>query len=92
MKGIFEGLGSPVAFAPFLDQFAERLNHQYRLTFLAAPEKKATYLPCEARNRGAQRRPGDRGQGVCSGSQIIGAGYRLVPLTLAAKVHRSREL
>jgi len=43
-EGYFQGLESPVAFAPFLDQFAERLNHQYKLTFLTAPEKKATYL------------------------------------------------
>ena len=43
-EGYFQGLESPVAFAPFLDQFAERLKHQYKLTFLAAPEKKATYL------------------------------------------------
>jgi hypothetical protein len=43
-EGYFQGLESPVAFAPFLNQFAERLNHQYKLTFLTAPEKKATYL------------------------------------------------
>jgi len=27
-EGYFQGLDTPVAFAPFLDQFAERLNHQ----------------------------------------------------------------
>ena len=43
-EGYFQGLESPIAFAPFLDQFAERLKHQYKLTFLSAPEKKATYL------------------------------------------------
>ena len=33
--------GPPVAFAPFLDDLANRLNHQYLLGFLAKPEKKA---------------------------------------------------
>ena len=38
----FEGFETPIAFAPFLDQFADRLKHQYRLTFLANADKKAT--------------------------------------------------
>jgi hypothetical protein len=38
-----EGTQTPVAFKPFLDQFADRLGHQYRLSFLANPEKKAAY-------------------------------------------------
>jgi hypothetical protein len=33
--------GPPVAFAPFLDDLANRLNHQFLLGFLAKPEKKA---------------------------------------------------
>lgn len=33
--------GPPVAFTPFLNDFANRLNHQYLLTFLAKPQKKA---------------------------------------------------
>jgi len=33
--------GSPVAFAPFLEDAANRWNHQFLLTFLAKPEKKA---------------------------------------------------
>jgi hypothetical protein len=32
--------GPPVAFAPFLEDLAERLNHQYFLGFLAKPPKK----------------------------------------------------
>jgi hypothetical protein len=39
----YQGFQTPVAFKPFLDEFADRLNHQYRLTFLAKPEKKASY-------------------------------------------------
>ncbi len=39
-ESYFEGLSTPVAFAPFLQQFAERLQHQYRLTFLIKPDKK----------------------------------------------------
>ena len=33
--------GAPVAFAPYLDDFSHRLSHQYLLTFLAKPPKKA---------------------------------------------------
>ncbi len=33
--------GAPVAFAPYLKELANRLNHQYMLTFVAKPEKKA---------------------------------------------------
>ena len=33
--------GAPVSFAPYLDTTAQRLAHQYLLTFLAKPEKKA---------------------------------------------------
>ncbi len=38
-------MGPPVAFAPYLSQFADRLNHQYLLTFVAQPEKKAGLRP-----------------------------------------------
>jgi hypothetical protein len=33
--------GAPVAFAPYLDDCSHRLSHQYLLTFLAKPPKKA---------------------------------------------------
>ena len=33
--------GAPVAFAPYLSDLANRLNHQYILTFVPKPEKKA---------------------------------------------------
>lgn len=33
--------GPPVTFAPYLDDVAQRLSHQYLLTFLAQPPKKA---------------------------------------------------
>jgi hypothetical protein len=33
--------GPPVAFGPYLSDFANRLTHQYLLTFLAKPPKKA---------------------------------------------------
>jgi hypothetical protein len=33
--------GAPVTFAPYLDDLARRLEHQYFLGFLAKPEKKA---------------------------------------------------
>lgn len=37
--------GPPVAFAPYLSDLANRFNHQYLLTFLARPEKKAGVRP-----------------------------------------------
>ncbi len=37
--------GPPVAFAPFLQDLADRLNHQYLLTFLAKPPKKPGLQP-----------------------------------------------
>jgi hypothetical protein len=42
-EAYFQGFDTPVAFAPFLQEFASRLGHQYRLTFLAKPGKKASY-------------------------------------------------
>ena len=33
--------GAPVSFVPYLDQISHRLSHQYFLTFLAKPQKKA---------------------------------------------------
>jgi hypothetical protein len=42
-EAYFQGFSTPIAFAPFLDEFAERLNHQFLLTFLIKPEKKPTY-------------------------------------------------
>jgi hypothetical protein len=43
-EAYFQGFETPIAFAPFLDQFADRLNHQYKLTFLANADKKPTRL------------------------------------------------
>jgi hypothetical protein len=37
------GFGPPVSFAPYLDDLAQHLSHQYLLTFLAKPEKKASF-------------------------------------------------
>jgi hypothetical protein len=39
----YQGMNTPVSFAPFLDEFAERLSHQYMLTFLIKPDKKPSY-------------------------------------------------
>jgi hypothetical protein len=35
------GLEAPVSFVPYLDDLAHRLTHQYLLTFIPKPEKKA---------------------------------------------------
>jgi hypothetical protein len=40
-ESYFLGLQTPVSFSPYLDDLSHRLNHQYLLTFLAKPEKKA---------------------------------------------------
>lgn len=42
-EAYFQGFQTPISFGPYLDEFADRLKHQYRLTFLAKPEKKAGY-------------------------------------------------
>jgi hypothetical protein len=42
-ESYFQGFNTPVSFAPFLEEFAERLNHQYMLTFLIKPDKKPSY-------------------------------------------------
>jgi len=42
-ESYFQGMDTPIAFAPFLNEFAERLNYQYRLTFLIKPDKKPSY-------------------------------------------------
>jgi hypothetical protein len=42
-ESYFQGSETPVSFSPFLDEFAERLNHQYLLTFLIKPDKKPSY-------------------------------------------------
>ncbi len=42
-EAYFQGFQTPVAFAPFLKEFADRLNHQYRLTILVPAGKKAGF-------------------------------------------------
>lgn len=41
----FLGGQAPVAFEPYLNQMAQRLTHQFLLTFLAKPQKKADPEP-----------------------------------------------
>jgi hypothetical protein len=41
-EAYFQGSETPIAFAPFLDEFADRLRHQYKLTFLAIAQKKSS--------------------------------------------------
>lgn len=40
-EAYFQGFHTPLSFAPFLEQFGDRLRHQYRLTFLANAGNKA---------------------------------------------------
>ncbi|MBZ5540254.1 MAG: hypothetical protein LAN61_07000 [Acidobacteriia bacterium] len=42
-EAYFQGFQTPISFTPFLEQFADRLKHQYRLTVLAKPGEKAGY-------------------------------------------------
>jgi hypothetical protein len=42
-EAYFQGLQMPISFGPYLDQFADRLRHQFRLTFLARPRKEPGY-------------------------------------------------
>jgi hypothetical protein len=41
--------GPPVSFAPYLDDVTQRLSHQYLLTFLAKPPKKAGFQQIKLR-------------------------------------------
>jgi hypothetical protein len=42
--------GSPVSFVPYLDDVTHRLSHQYLLTFLATPPKKAGWQSIKLRS------------------------------------------
>lgn len=42
-EAYFQGFEMPISYAPYLEQFADRLKHQYRLTFFARVGKKAGY-------------------------------------------------
>jgi VWFA-related protein len=42
-EAYFQALEMPISFAPYLNEFADRLKHQYRLTFEAPSEKKAGF-------------------------------------------------
>jgi hypothetical protein len=42
-ESYFQGQATPVSFAPFLNEFADRLSHQYLLTVLVKADKKASY-------------------------------------------------
>ena len=39
------GFGAPVSFAPYLNDLAQHLSHQYMLTFLSKSERKASFQP-----------------------------------------------
>src|SRR3989441_8611134 len=42
-EAYFQGFQTPLAFAPYLEDLTNKLNHQYLLTFLAKAEKKAGF-------------------------------------------------
>ena len=42
-EAYFQGFGTPIAFAPYLEDLTNKLNHQYLLTFLAKAGKKASF-------------------------------------------------
>jgi hypothetical protein len=42
-EAYFQGFGTPIAFAPYLEDLTNKLNHQYLLTFLAKAGKKAGF-------------------------------------------------
>lgn len=48
-EAYWQGLQSPVAFAPYLDDLAKRLGNQYRLTFAGKVDKKAELQPVKVR-------------------------------------------
>ncbi len=48
-ESYWQGFGDPVAFAPYLDDFTERLQHQYLLTLHPAPRNKDGLEPLKIR-------------------------------------------
>jgi len=42
-ESYWQGLGPAVDFSPYLDELSHQLQHQYLLTFIAKPEKKAGF-------------------------------------------------
>jgi len=42
-ESYFQGFSTPISFSPFLDEFADRLGHQYLLTFSIKPQKKPSF-------------------------------------------------
>jgi hypothetical protein len=44
-EAYFQGFQTPIAFAPFLSDLTNKLNHQYLLTFLAKAGRKAGFRP-----------------------------------------------
>lgn len=48
-EAYWQGFGNPVAFAPYLEDLGQKLNHQYRLTFLSKSEKKPALEPVKLR-------------------------------------------
>jgi hypothetical protein len=40
-ESYYNGMGNPVSFAPYLNDLSQRLTHQYLVTFVTKPEKKA---------------------------------------------------
>ncbi len=48
-ESYYHPFGAPISFAPYLDDCAHRLTHQYLVTFLATPGKKAGTQPVKVR-------------------------------------------
>jgi hypothetical protein len=48
-EAYWQGIGNPVSFSPFLDEFANRLNNQYFLAFRAKAHNKAGLEPVKIR-------------------------------------------
>jgi hypothetical protein len=48
-EAYWQGLQSPVAFAPYLDDLTKRLGNQYRLTFAGKVDQKAEFQPVRVR-------------------------------------------
>jgi hypothetical protein len=56
--------GPPVSFTPFLEDAEKRLTHQYLLTFLPKPQKKAAWQRIRLMNGSAERGSSGPGKGV----------------------------
>ena len=67
-EAYFQGFQTPIAFAPYLEDLTNKLNHQYLLMFVPKPEEKAGFRSVKL-------------QTEVSNAELVGADRVYVPAT-----------